>query len=179
MAITINHNAKKLVIGAVCISALLIGCSKSAPWSVASIQTGTTEFSSCKLSYQNTDTLNGMDIEFLSLEDSCHLYLSVHSHQIRPYEKDPKQALISFSDGKQTRSFIGARHQGGQRVKLPDDAKDYLIASMLENKTLTISTSGYSIKVRPDSFAKKYRVLQQPGRFNFHINNPLHTKTSS
>ena len=165
--------SKELFMRAVCVSALLWGCSKSDPWRISSIQTGTTEFSSCKLCYYNPDTVNGIDIEFLSLEDSSHLYLSVHSHPIRPYEKDPQRACISFAEDGRIKTFIGMRHQGGQRVLLSEEAKDYLIRALLDNKTIVVSTSGYSTTVTPISFQKKYPLLQQPGRFNFKIKNPL------
>lgn len=155
------------------VAALLTGCSRSDSWKVSHIQSGSKEFSSSRLSYRSPDPVNGVDVEFLSLEDSCHLYLNVHSHPIKPYKGDSKTALVQVKTEDLTSSYLAHRHQGGQRLLLPDTVKDYIVEKLKQGQFVTISTSGYSSTLSPESFDRKYFLLEKPPRFRNPVHSPL------
>ncbi|MCX6990100.1 MAG: hypothetical protein NTX49_03405 [Chlamydiae bacterium] len=159
--------------GACLIAALLLGCSHRDNWKVSHIQSGSKQFSSSRLSYHTPDTVNGIDVEFLALDTSCNLYLHVHSHPVKPYKGDPKTALVTMKTEENAKSFLAKRHEGGQRLLLPDNAKEFLVASLKEGKTVIISTSGYTSTLTPDSFERKYHLLEKPPRFKNPVHSPL------
>lgn len=164
---------QKLLMGACLTAALLTGCSRSDSWKVSHIQSGSKQFSSSRLSYRSPDPVNGVDVQFLSLDESCHLYLHVHSHPIKPYMGDPKKALVQVKTEDKTTSYFAIRHQGGQRLLLPDEAKDYIVEKLKSGQFVTISTSGYSSTLTPESFDKKYFLLEKPPRFRIPVHSPL------
>lgn len=155
------------------IAVLCLGCSRSDSWKVSHIQSGSTEFSSSRLSYHTKDLVNGIDAEFLSVEDSCHLYLHVHSHPIRPYKGDAKKALVQIKTPGETKNFIAHRHEGGQRLLLSEEAKDYIVKALHEGENVVVSTSGYSSTLTAESFDKKYYLLEKPPRFRNPLYSPL------
>jgi len=159
--------------GACLTAALLIGCSRSDNWKVSHIQSGSKQFSSSRLSYHTPDPINGIDVEFLALDTSCNLYLHVHSHPVKPYKGDQKTALVSMKTEEKSESFVAKRHAGGQRLLLPAQANDFLVTSLKEGKTVIISTSGYSSTLSPNSFERKYHLLEKPPRFKNPVHSPL------
>lgn len=164
---------KLQLVRAVFITALCFGCSRSDSWKVSHIQSGSTQFSSSRLSYHTKDLVNGIDAEFLAVEDTCHLYLHVHSHPVRPYKGDVKKALVQVKTSDETKSFIAYRHEGGQRLLLSDEAREYIVNALYAGEHVTISTSGYSSTLTAESFGKKYHLLEKPPRFRNPLYSPL------
>ena len=162
-----------LTAGAILCLALLTSCHKSDNWKYAQIQSGSPKFSSAKLSYFSADIINGIDLEFLALDTSCHLYLQVHCHPLKEYNGNPNQVLITVKCEQASQKFIAMRHKGGQRALLPENAMQYIIDCLQNNHPITISTSGYSSRIPAESFTKKYPLLQAPPRFKSPLYSPL------
>jgi hypothetical protein len=153
--------------------ALLYSCHKADPWTYSQIQSGSPSFSSARLTYRSPDIVNGIDLQFLATETTCHLYLEVHSHPLREYKNNPENVLITISCEGKKRNFIAARHQGGQRALVSEEAQKHLIKCLENGHMATLSTSGYSTIISPESFSKKFPLLQTPPRFKSPFYSPL------
>jgi hypothetical protein len=153
--------------------ALLVSCHKKDNWRYSQIQSGSPVFSSARLSYFSSDIVNGIDLEFIALENSCHLYLSVHKHPLKPYKDDQEKVLIKVQSENENKFFIASRHRGGQRALLSESAQSYIVSSLLNNHSIVISSSGYMSRITPESFTRKYPLLQTPPRFKSPLHSPL------
>jgi len=146
-------------------------CSSSSHWSVQHQHTGNADFNSSKLSYYAPDKVNGIDLEILSQEQSMRIYLNVHSRRIPAFKGNPQEALIKITVEDQVFELIGARHQGGQRLLLPESILGILISQLKEGKSIFIELEGYSGIIHGEQFAKKFQKIAHPPAFEspFHL----------
>ena len=157
---------------------LLTACSSSRFWNHGYIQSGP-EFSSSRLSYTDPDRQNGIHLEIIKHYMNTYTgYLFVHSHPIQPYKHDIKKALISIrmtdkDEHQQLFSYIATRYEGGQRVRLPEEALHTLLEAFHQKKNVWIEASGYQTKICLEGFASQFTSFQTPPRFPKFIQSPF------
>ncbi len=158
---------KLLILGA------LTSCASKGHWKHSHMSTGTSEFSSSKLSYMFPDPNNSIQLEIFRTEKHYRGYLSVQSHPIVPSQNDPQKALVYFQIQEESFSFLATRHQGGHRVLLPEEALEKILEALLQNVEVTLETSGYRTKINPEGFSSNYTKFQNPSKFPKLIQLPL------
>jgi hypothetical protein len=144
-------------------------CSKPSHWSSSHVKTGSSAFDSSELCFRTTDPVNGLDLAMIRTKESLRLYLEVRSRAIPPYQNNPKQALVEVLIGSDKYSFIGFRHEGGQRLLLPNDCQEIVLDSLKNNITVTFHLSGYKAVIDPKDFEAKFKKLGSPP-----LSNPFH-----
>jgi len=147
---------------------LLSSCSSSDSWAVSYLD-GKGR-SSSKLVYAARDIVNGVDLEFLRVGEELHTYLQVHSQMIPAFNGNAKEALVTFNINGTTHSGVAYRHEGGQRILLPEPLQNLLIEALKENKSVKIELQGYQATIEPGEFHKRLGDLNSnPIRNPFNI----------
>lgn len=164
---------KSLALCLISIGCLLTACASSNNWRHGHVNSGTSDFSSSRLSYTNPNPSQGMDLEIIRTNKASRGYLAVHSHPILPYEKDPKKALVSLQIEHESFSCIASRHEGGHRVLLPEEIVQKIILSLMNGKEVLIETSGYKAQISPEGFSDHYLKFQNPSNMKNLIKMPI------
>ncbi len=150
---------------------ILLSCSsRPSAWQTDRIVTSDSKYDSSKLTFHAKDRINGIDLEILKTEKTSHLYLIVHSAPVPPYKKDPKSALVTFFKEGNKEIFIAHRHEGGQRLRVPDALFEKIINALEQKESLVITLEGYSTEVNATEFPKFYKEIQSNPLFT----NPFH-----
>lgn len=139
----------------------LCGCSASPTWQVSHQKGSQKEFDSSRLSYPLHDKVNGIGVEMVFVKNSLRTYLEVHSQTIPPYRNNPKEALVKITAGEKTHHGIVHRHQGGQRVTLPEELQDVVVSYLLEGSPVKLELIGYSTMLQPSDFSLAYQQLKE------------------
>lgn len=140
----------------------LVSCSQATPWSINHIKTGNACFDSSELCYRSSDPANGLDLEMIRTQESLRLYLSVRSRIIPPYKNNPQEAIVEVLANGEKHRFIAFRHEGGQRVLLPEECQNLILSQLKDNHPVAISLSGYKNIIEPTSFSSFYEQLYNP-----------------
>ena len=141
---------------------LLCSCARNDSWTARSIQTGSPEFDSSKISYKSQDRAQGLDLEIFQVGGLTHAYFQVQSHTIAPYEGNPKNALLTFVIGENTYSDVALRHEGGQRVSLSDKMQQLLLSSLQKNLSVTVRLGSFETIIKAEKFTKYYTEGKSP-----------------
>lgn len=126
---------------------LLFACQKTSQWNCQHISEKSSHCS--RLLYQSQDHVLGIDLEFLQTENGLVAYLQVHN----PLTAEAKIQIDSAT-------YIAPLHQGQQRVQLPSELQDHLIAQLKEGKAVTITLNGHREIIQAERFDKQLRSLQ-------------------
>ena len=138
---------------------LMTGCQSSSPWIASHVQAGNTTYNSSRLSYRLHDIVNEIGVEMICAQGLINTYLEVHTQQIPPYQGNLKEALVVMNTSDQTKHAVGYRHEGGQRISLSADLQEFLITSLQNNQTVTISLKGYATTLNPHNFTTQFEQL--------------------
>lgn len=149
----------------------LTSCASKENWRHSHITSGTTDFNSSRLVYTTENSSEKINLELIQTKNALRGYLSVHSHPILPYDKDPKKALISITIENDSFYCIGQRHEGGHRILLPEETLQLLIAALREGKSTLIETSGYKTKINPEGFPTHYLQFKKRSTIEKLINH--------
>jgi len=125
------------------------------------------------MSYVFPDHNNNIQFEVFQTQKTCRGYLSVHSHPIVPSSLDPKKALVALYIEQDSFTFLASRHEGGNRLLLPEKELTKILSALSENKEIWIETSGYKSKISPEGFSSTYKKFQNPSKLPKLIHLPL------
>lgn len=95
------------------------------------------------------------------VKNNLRTYLEVHSQTIPPYRSNPKEALVKVTTGQKTIHGVAHRHQGGQRVTLPQDLQDMIVQHLLEGSPVKLELIGYSTLLQPSDFPAAYQEMKK------------------
>lgn len=123
------------------------------------MQTGSRAFNSSKLFFPSSDSLSGIDLEFLSFQGKIYAYLQVHFQAIPPYQGNPKEALVTLQIEEKTFTGIGYRHEGGQRLLLSLPLQEQLLSALKNRQSVTIRLEGYKVTVVGNQFPEHFKGL--------------------
>ena len=140
----------------------IAGCNKSSHWSTNHVKTGSSAFDSSELCYRTSDPANGLDLAMIRTKDTLRFYLAVRSRSIPPYQNNPKQALVEILIDNNKYIFIAARHEGGQRLLLPEECQQLVLDSLKNNLSVTFQLSGYQAFIEPSDFETQFKKLNVP-----------------
>lgn len=146
-----------------------LSCSAKSPWVSQSIKTGNPDYNSTRLVYHSPDKLHGIDLELLKTGETTRLYLIVHSHTVPPYKGDPKRAAVLLTIDKKSYTVIAGRREGGQKLLMPDSARELILSALKNGTFIDISLKGYTAKVTSENFSSKYQEWEHPSPFS----NPI------
>lgn len=156
---------------------ILTGCRSQTPWTTDRISSGQSKFNSTKLAYTAEDPINGLDLEFLKIQDTLYAYLNVHSVPIPPLKKGEGNGIqysaVYITIGPEKHRFEAIRREGGQRLLLPNDAADLILSSLKKELPVGIAVSGYSSLVTPSDFAKQYKKIEKNHTFKSPFHSPF------
>lgn len=140
---------------------LLCSCAASHTWQISHLQTGSPDFDSSRIVCPSSNPVSGIDLELTRTDGQIFAHLHVHTETTLPYDENPKEALVRLSTPDHTFSGIAYRHEGGQRLLLPDALKDPLVQALTQGKDVTIELIGYRSLISAQGFAEAYASLQK------------------
>jgi len=148
-----------------CVMAGYTSCSTSSPW-VLQEQDSFNEFSSLyasqRLVYTPKNTFSGIGIEIIKSDKGYITYLNIFSGILPAHTRDVKKIVVTMKTEAGETSFVADRLQGGQKIRLTEEAEKSLHKSLSSGEELSIAFGRYNenfpdIMVRykyffPDSF---------------------------
>ena len=126
-------------------------------WQIAIIKAYCPPATYVKTYLPATNTFSGMEVELMCHNGCLNLYLNAITLQFPT--TNPKQTELKIVVCDQTYIFLAERLNGGQRLLLPDDAKQLVICSLLEENCVKIYAGRYETTVTDEGFAKTYNDL--------------------
>jgi hypothetical protein len=148
----------------------LSACQNRDRWAYNQIESGDKKFNSTKLSHFTSDLVNGLDLEFMRIAGEVRTYLNVHSLPIPSSKEDPKTTSGFLTIGSEKYPFQACRHEGGQRLLLPQDISNILIEALSNNQTVHIKVFGYASSITAEGFEPKFQKMMKDS----HLQNPFH-----
>lgn len=145
-------------------------CSHPQQWAFQRIDAGDQQFNSTKLTYHSQDPINGIDLELMQTPNLLRSYLNVHSLPIPSLKDDPKATAVNLCIGDNTYQFLARRHEGGQRLVLPQEMTEKIIEGLLQHLPLKIKVPGYAVVIEAEGFEEKFQQLGHTPLFR----NPFH-----
>ena len=79
--------------------------------------------------------------------------------EIPPYKQDSKKALLYIENENIKKSYIVHRLDGGQKLVLPNDLSQIIIAELEKGKNISIKTGTYSQNIDSKKFAQLFKKL--------------------
>jgi hypothetical protein len=105
------------------------------------------------------NTFNGMEAVLMSSNGTTHFYLNALTLLFPVYECDNAHTEIKIVIEEENYCFIVDRLQGGQRLLLPEEAKQLIVDALLEFKCVEISTGRYQTTLIYENFQNVYSCL--------------------
>jgi hypothetical protein len=102
--------------------------------------------------------------------DSLRTYLNVHSISIPSSKDHPNTSKIVLTIGSETIQGQARLHAGGQRLLLPLEMAERIIAGLTQKQAVHIKIPGYSTTIAWEGFEEKFEQLGHSPR----LENPFH-----
>ncbi len=138
----------------VCILLLCAACSTPNQWTYRHVPSSTKTLQSRQLQYLPSSPLVGVGIELLNGNFGTIGYLNVTCCSIPPLKGNPQKAVIILQIEENSFAYQAERMEGGQRLRLPDEATEKLIATLEKEIPVTVVLDGYLSQVSPGNFSK-------------------------
>lgn len=127
--------------------------SSSCPqWNVLTISSEEPCVEYSKSFFSSCNTFNGIEAEFLYDGNETILFLNIQTLVFNPSYLDENVATILISIGDQTYEISGEILQGGQRIRVPPEAKKIIIDALLEGCEVGLVIGRYQATLIPDHF---------------------------
>jgi len=133
---------------------LSTACSSQKDWNYQEVVSKSSQFDSALLQYHSANELTGVGVELIKGSFGTLGYLNVVARQIPPLPDNPETAIVVFEIDDEKIPYKAERMKGGQRLLLPDEATEKLIATLKSNQTITIYLNGYMTKLEQSNFSK-------------------------
>lgn len=131
-----------------------VGCARQNNWSYREVISHSPQFDSFQLQHLPEKDLSGIGVELLKGSFGTYCYLTVNCCQIPPFRQDPTSALLVLQINEQTYPYKTERMEGGQKVKLPDEATQKLLEALGEGNAVTVYLEGFMEEIQPRNFFK-------------------------
>ena len=139
--------------------AAMSSCAQSGSWQVSHLQTGSSKYDSSRLYFPAADAISGIDVEMIRSDSEIFVYLLVQNYEIEPYQDNPKEAIVRLMFDDQTIDAVCHRHEGGQRLFLPDSLKQPLLSALQEEKDVTLQLAGFRSTISGRGFPSSFAAL--------------------
>jgi hypothetical protein len=133
---------------------LLFSCCSSAKrcWEVERIESYCPSKAFIKAYLSAPNTFDGLEAEILGSGEEFHFFLNAFTLQL-PCEKDkPRQTKVLMATETEERVYFADRLEGGQRLRLPDEAFGWILSALNDNTEVEITVGRYTTTLVPDNF---------------------------
>ncbi len=137
----------------------LSSCTSSPQWYLAKTITCDPCFNSGRMYFASESCNRGLELEIDQGLSGLRMYINVSSFEVPPISDTCAKAKVAISICGEETLALADIFQGGQRLLLPDDARDLIIESLQEGNTVTLKTGRYCAEIPPAHFAKAYNEL--------------------
>lgn len=136
---------------------LAVSCQSSPPsWKVSETKSRHPSYQACSISQKPDNPYRGMELEFVRTSSRTHAYLNVFSLTFPSDRLDENKTKVVIKIEDEEQIFLAHRLEGGQRLLLPEDARDLLVQALLENKPVAMIAGRFDVKISPGNFSKKH-----------------------
>lgn len=132
-------------------------CPSCDQWKLAVIKANCPPSTYIKVYLPACNTFNGLEAQFICCNDQADFYLNAITLLLPCYGSDPDHAEVSFLIGDQEYVFLAERLLGGQRLLLPEEAKELAIEQLLAGNDIHVSAGRYQTVLTCEGFAKVYK----------------------
>lgn len=87
------------------------------------------------------------------------MYVNIFSLPVIPLPDNPFHVNVEVEVNDNIFHFCSVLMQGGQRILLPDEARDLIIEALISYNLLTLSVGRYSTTIDTDNFVELYSKL--------------------
>lgn len=102
-----------------------------------------------RLSYESCDPFVQLTVEIIQSDSGLRMYVNTFSRPLT-------SSQISVTVGEASLSFSGYLLEGQQRLLLPDEARDWILSSLLEDNCVQIRAGPYQATISPAKLATLY-----------------------
>lgn len=152
---------------------LLSSCSHPCSnWNFEETQTTCPSYQSAKIYTPAQNSFDGLEVELIATLDNAWMFLNIYSTPLSGDAATPGIIAVNIVALEESWQTSGVLFEGGQRIALNDEARDYIIEALLNNQPITITVDRYHAELSPEGFPKAYFKLVDISRerrpfFNF------------
>lgn len=125
-----------------CLQLLFFSCYRKDSWELLSLSSTKAPQSCAKLLYPATSYLHDMEVEFVKVDDEIFSYISIFSGIIPPSGEEESKAKITLSSFLGKKEFLVNRLEGGQKLKIPQEALEEFIMIFAKSPEITVQIQG-------------------------------------
>lgn len=126
--------------------------SPSPQWNVLTISSEEPCVDYSKSLFPSCNTFNGLEAEFLYNGNETTLFLNIQTMLFSPSALDENMATIFISIEDHLYEVLGEILQGGQRIRVPPEAKKIIIDALLDQCEVGLVIGRYQAKLIPNHF---------------------------
>lgn len=137
---------------------LFISCFKSSGWEYDHISSDSKLYDSAKLCYSNTDNFPPYSFEILKVNQQLYGNFSLMTGKIKS-----TSFTLTIDNHKFERE--GILHKGGQKIFIPNDILNLIIAALNAGKGVVAELGDIKIILKSEDFLKQYQKLMHKNPF--------------
>ena len=136
----------------------LFSCQPLRPkWELEKTVTRRSNFNSGVLFFPAEECFTHLEFELAKTQSGVRAYINTFFSPIASTEDHQVEVSVATETDKYC--FFADILKGGQRLLLPDEARDMIIELLLNDETITIKVDRYQQRIPPTYFRKLYREL--------------------
>lgn len=135
----------------------LTACSSQKDWTYSRVVSASPEFNSSMLRRHSQSELVGVGVELLKGSFGTLGYLNVSARKIPVLPGTTDTSIVVFVIEDEKFPYKANRMAGGQKLLLPEEATEQLVAALQNNSIVDIYLDGYMTKLEPSNFQKLYK----------------------
>ncbi len=138
----------------------LISCTTCHQWNLIETRADSPCFESARLYYAPEVMSCGLELELDCGTSGWRMYVNTFSLAIAPIDKNNPQATVNIEIEDIQYQFLADLFKGGQRLLLPDEARDLIIETLLQGMLVKITVGRNSEVFPPKNFAEHYEKMK-------------------
>ncbi len=107
-----------------------------------------------------SNDFNGIELEFLQADDDIEAYLNVYTMSFPNLPGDSRHVEFQLEIMGQLKFFVAELLTGGQKACVPDEIKNAIILSLLNDEPVGISAGKYKEILVPNYFYSVYHKIK-------------------
>ncbi|MCB1112267.1 MAG: hypothetical protein H7A37_00295 [Chlamydiales bacterium] len=98
------------------------------------------------------DRFQSLELEVLTNNEGTYVFINTFSLPIPSAPGHPSKAFVTITIDDSEQQFLADRLEGGQRLRLPEDAAQLLIGALKSQQCIQVRTGRYSADVTTTNF---------------------------
>jgi|694.fasta_scaffold01000_17 hypothetical protein len=135
-----------------------VSCQTYPHWELRKTSTDRPYYNSSRI-YFSDENARGLELELDYGVLGLQMYVNVFSLEVPSLPDDPTLANVNVEIDGEQRVFIAHLFLGGQRLLLPDEARDLILETLLSGAPVTLSTGRYRSIIPPANIQTLYKKL--------------------